>query len=90
MALSREAAWREQGLAVQFTRGKKTPKPAAWLALESPERVGQLTFWVSGEAELEVGSSPEDIYQRHEDGVTADNIGVLMDELASRVTGGSG
>lgn len=90
VALAKEAGWREQGLTVNFTWGMTTPKPAAWLVLESPERIGQFTFWVSGEGELEVGSSEEDIYRRHEDGVTAANIGVLMDDLASRVMGNSG
>ena len=85
MVRSREAHWRKRGLAVHFTWGMKTPKPAAWLTLEGPESVGQWSLWVSGEVELEVGSTPEDAYQRHEDGVTGASIGVLMDELAARV-----
>lgn len=70
---------------MEFRYWQPTDKPSAVLRLYTPTSEGELLFWVSGEVELVVGSSPEHVFQRHEDGVTAETVGVLMDELAERV-----
>jgi hypothetical protein len=85
VAQSRRADWERQGLAVEFRYWQPTEKPCALLRLHTRTNEGELLFWGSGEVELAVGSSPEDSYQRHEDGVTAETIGALMDEVAERV-----
>lgn len=85
VARSKPAGWERLGLAVEFRTCRPTDQPAASLTLSGPDRTGDLTFWVSGETELAYGSSPRDVVQRHEDGVTVERIGALMDELASRV-----
>ncbi len=85
IARSKQAGWERRGLSVEYTRWPPTDKPAASLTLTGPDKTGDLTFWVSGEAELEVGSSGDDGVQRHEEGVTGQSIGALMDELAERV-----
>lgn len=85
VAQSRRADWERQGLSVEIRYWQPTEKLCALLRLHTPTNEGERLFWVSGEVELAVGSSPEDAYQRHEDGVTAETIGALMDEVAERV-----
>lgn len=47
------ASWAASGASWELTHGPETPKPAAWLALETHDGLGSLILWVSGEAELE-------------------------------------
>ena len=80
-------AWQALGLAVEFGLGKQTAKPAATLSVEGVERLGQLTVWVSGETELEVGErSSGDVFMRSEEGVTPARLAVIAEELVRRVS----
>lgn len=47
-------SWNEAGVRATVTYGPTTDKPAAWLVLEHSGRIGQLTVWVSGEAEMDL------------------------------------
>ncbi len=85
VAQSKRAEWERQGLSVEFRYWQPTDKPCAVLRLYTSTSEGELLFWGTGEVEFAVGSSPADAFQRHEDGVTAETIGLLMDEVAKRV-----
>lgn len=89
LAATRRASWQQLGLDVEFKAWPLGEKPAASLTLTGPDRAGDLTLWVSGEAEFAYGSTPGDVVQRHEDGVTVETVGGLMDELALRVADSS-
>jgi hypothetical protein len=47
----RAAAWTAAGASWELTHGDPTPKPAAWVRVETPDAEGDLILWVSGEAE---------------------------------------
>src|SRR4051794_17826377 len=52
-AAARETAWATQSATSAVTHGQSTPKPAAWLDIETHSHSGRLIVWVSGEAEME-------------------------------------
>lgn len=82
----RRSAWQDEGLSVEYRRGAETPKPAAWVILESPRASGQLTVWVSGEADMDFGPvDGSNNVSTTTEGVTSDTVGDLLDELAARV-----
>lgn len=82
----RRSEWERQLLVVEYHRGAETPKPAAWVRLRSAQRDGQLTVWVSGEAEMDSGPSDGSatVCTSAQD-VTSGSVGELLDELAARV-----
>lgn len=64
VAAERRARWEAAGIAWQVVEGPPTDKPASWLILSGHEALGQVTVWVSGEAEMDWGT-PEDGGGRH-------------------------
>jgi hypothetical protein len=52
-ARERSARWENSSVEWQMIDGPQTPKPAAWLQLRTDTAEGQLTAWVSGEAEMD-------------------------------------
>jgi hypothetical protein len=80
------SAWQAQGLSVEYRQGAETPKPAAWVVLESPQASGQLTVWVSGEADMDIGPvDGSNNVSTTTEGVTSQTVGDPLDELAARV-----
>ena len=66
VAAERRARWEAAGIGWQVVNGPPTDKPASWLILSGQEVLGQVTVWVSGEAEMDWGT-PEDGGERHYD-----------------------
>lgn len=52
----RHLHWRAAGARWEIIDGPRTDKPAAWVVLTTDAAIGQLTVWVSGEAEMEWGT----------------------------------
>lgn len=47
-----------EGYVAKFSESvPKRPKPAAWVTLSSSSRMGRLTLWVTGEAQLGLGDA---------------------------------
>lgn len=85
----RADGWGSAGVTWTLHRGPSTPKPAAWVVCETAEAAGQLTVWVSGEAELEVGYVDRDDfhavhYDLEDDGALRDCLDELTRLLLSQ------
>lgn len=76
-------------MTVGFSRGPDTPKPAAWVVLDSPTMEGELIVWVSGEGEMAVGNKATGTVEQAHLELADDGIGAAVDELASRVLRGA-
>jgi hypothetical protein len=63
----RASSWANAGATWEVTHGRATPKPAAWIRVETSDAMGELTLWVSGEADMAwVRPIPDgDIQQEH-------------------------
>jgi len=66
IAAERRARWEAVDVAWEVVDGPLTDKPAAWLILSGTIATGQLTVWVSGEAEMDWGT-PDGGGERHYD-----------------------
>ena len=66
IAGERRAEWEAAGARWEVVDGPPTDKPASWLILDGRSALGQLTVWVSGEAEVDWGT-PENGGERHYD-----------------------
>ena len=82
IASERRARWERAGASRAVVDGSPTDKPAAWLTLDTAGASGQLILWVSGEAEMEWGTSAVD-GQRHYDLDSASALRTCVDELES-------
>jgi hypothetical protein len=47
----RTSVWTASGATWKVTHGAQTPKPAAWVRIETSDAEGDLILWVSGEVE---------------------------------------
>jgi hypothetical protein len=56
IADQRHSVWNAAGVRWAVTDGPLTDKPAAWLTPSTHQFEGQLTVWVSGEAEMDWGT----------------------------------
>ena len=83
----RRGSWDEAGVQAEVTNGPVTDKPAAWLVLNNNDKIGQLTVWVSGEAEMDWGNwgTPEDGGERHDDLGSADSLRACVTDLERAV-----
>lgn len=61
-------------------------KPASWLVLNANAALGQLTVWVSGEAQMDWGS-PSDGGARHYDLASVDDLRRCVDDLEAALIG---
>ena len=80
IARERSARWSKTGIEWQVVDGPLTDKPASWLVLSANAALGQLTVWVSGEAEMDWGS-PSDGGARRYDLVSVDDLSHCVDDL---------
>lgn len=55
IAAERRVRWEAAGIGWEIADGPLTDKPASWLILTGDTGIGQLTVWVSGEAEMDWG-----------------------------------
>lgn len=81
IADERREHWAEAGALCEVVDGPLTDKSAAWLILSKAEVAGQLTVWVSGEAEMEWGRSPEYVDARHYDIDTVEDLRACVSDL---------
>jgi hypothetical protein len=56
IAAERCSLWEAAGVGWEVIDGPLTDKPASWLILSGNTTIGQLTVWVSGEAEMDWGT----------------------------------
>lgn len=63
----RTEVWSASGASWELKHGALTPKPAAWVRIETSDGSGELILWVSGEAEMAwVRPIPDgEIHQEH-------------------------
>lgn len=80
IAASRSARWEDVGFGWEVVDGPLTDKPASWLVLSANAVLGQLTVWVSGEAEMDWGT-PDNGGERHYDLDTRDDLSKCVDDL---------
>jgi hypothetical protein len=86
LAAERSARWAASGLSCEVIDGPLTDKPASWLVLratpvlEQGAVVGQLTVWVSGEAEMDWGT-PDTGGERHYDLGSREDLSRCIDDL---------
>jgi hypothetical protein len=82
IADERRGHWAEGGALCEVVDGPLTDKPAAWLILSKDEATGQLTVWVSGEAEME-WCTPEhgDGRHRHYDLDSLEDLRACVSDL---------
>jgi hypothetical protein len=84
VAAERRARWEAAGISWQVVEGPPTGKPASWLILSGHEALGQVTVWVSGEAEMDWGT-PEDGGERHYDLDSPEALLACVDDLEGLV-----
>lgn len=82
----RRARWRHAGLTCELVEGPPTDEPASWLILGVNDALGQLTVWVSGEAEMDWGT-PDDGGSRHYDLESRDDLNRCVDDLEAALRG---
>ena len=80
IADERREHWAEAGALCEVVDGRLTDKPAAWLILSKDEITGQLTVWVSGEAEMDWGT-PEHGDARHYDLDSLEDLRACVSDL---------
>lgn len=84
IADERRVSWDEAGVQAKVINGPVTDKPAAWLVLNNNDTIGQLTVWVTGEAEMDWGTQ-EDGGERHYDLGSADSLRACVADLERAV-----
>jgi hypothetical protein len=84
IAVERRARWETAGVGWKVVDGPMTDKQAAWLVLSGKRVIGQLTVWVSGEAETDWGT-PESGGQRHYDLASRDALSACITDLERAV-----
>lgn len=84
VAEERRAQWDAAGIGWEVIDGPSTDKPASSLILEGNTVLGQLTVWVSGEAEMDWGT-PEDGGERHYDLDSRDALRACVADLEAEV-----
>ncbi|GAA3527043.1 hypothetical protein AFL01nite_04150 [Aeromicrobium flavum] len=80
LAAKRASRWRREEFGFEVLDGPITDKPASWLVLSLNGVLGQLTLWVSGEAEMDWGT-PEDGGERHYDLGSSAELERCVDDL---------
>ena len=85
VASERNAAWTEAQIGWTVVDGPLTDKPAAWLILDSGANLGQLTVWVSGEAEMDWGTR-EIGGERHYELASIEELRAAIYDLEQAVT----
>jgi hypothetical protein len=80
IARKRSAHWAQTGIGWEIVDGPQADKPATWLILSANGALGQLTVWVSGEADIEWGT-PSDGGERHYDVDSNDELSQCVDDL---------
>lgn len=80
IAAERSARWEAAGVRWELVDGPLTAKPAAWLILDGTATMGQLTVWVSGEAEMDWGT-PETGGERHYDLESREALSACVTDL---------
>jgi hypothetical protein len=80
LAAERRARWESAEFTWEVVDGPPTDKPAAWLVLHGPQGSGQLTVWVSGEAELDWGT-PTLGGERHYDLDSPESLAACVTDL---------
>jgi hypothetical protein len=84
IAEERRAQWEAAGVGWELFDGPPTDKPASWLILNGSTAVGQLTVWVSGEAEMDWGT-PEDGGERHYDLDSREALNACVTDLEDQI-----
>lgn len=80
IAAERSVRWTDDGLGWKIVDGPLTDKPASWLVLSANAVAGQLTVWVSGEAEMDWGTQ-DNGGERHYDLDSRDDLSQCVDDL---------
>jgi hypothetical protein len=78
------AGLRERGLEVSLKRGSaQADKASAWIDIDSPDALGQLILWESGELDLRVGDrkSGDLSVNEHRDIQTEDELDDALRDL---------
>lgn len=84
LAAERRDLWVSAGVTWELSDSPLTDKPASWLVLTSGAAVGQLTLWVTGEAELAWGDTESgETHQRHHDLVSTESLRSCLTDLES-------
>lgn len=86
VAEERSARWAGRGIVWEIVHGPLRDKPASWLVLNANAALGQLTVWVSGEAQMDWGS-PSDGGARHYDLASVDDLRRCVDDLEAALIG---
>ena len=84
IAAERRARWEAAGVGWEVIDGPLTDKPASWLILSGSAAIGQLTVWVSGEAEMDWGT-PDNGGERHYDLGTREALSACVSDLEGAV-----
>ncbi|MBF4162591.1 hypothetical protein [Nocardioides acrostichi] len=84
LVAARENRWQREGFEHEFADGPMTDKPASWLRLDLRGALGQLTVWVSGEAEMDWGM-PDKGGERHYDLSSVGDLERCVDDLERRL-----
>ena len=84
LAAERRARWEAAGVRWEVVDGPLTDKPASWLILDGHKAIGQVTVWVSGEAEMDWGT-PEDGGERHYDLDSREALVACVNDLEGSV-----
>ena len=80
----RAARWDASGAGWEVVDGPLTDKPACWLILSGNTTIGQLTVWVSGEAEMDWGT-PDNGGERHYDLESREALNACVSDLERAV-----
>ncbi len=84
IAAERRARWEAAGVGWKVVDGPLTDKPASWLVLNGSTAVGQLTVWVSGEAEMDWGT-PDNGGERQNDLDSRESLSACITDLEEAV-----
>lgn len=80
LAADRSARWEAAGVGWEVVDGPATDKPASWLILSGHSTIGQVTVWVTGEAEMDWGT-PHDGGERHYDLDSWESLNACITDL---------
>ncbi len=84
IALTRHLDWHNREVTWSVGHGPPTDKPAAWLVLRGSSGDGQLTVWVSGEAEMDWGNEHQ-TQARHYDLKTEADVRSAVRDLETAI-----
>jgi len=84
VAADRRARWEAAGVGWEVVDGPLTDKPASCLTLTGSAGIGQVTVWVSGEAEMDWGT-PSNGGQCHYDLGSREDVSACVSDLESAV-----